>query len=277
MEKQILIADDSEELREYLRNHFLTLGYRIITAAEGEEVMRILETEIPDLLILDVMMPNPNGFQICRRIKSDSRFDGMPVVMLTARSRPEDVFWGKDCGADEYITKPFRAAELEARVEKLLANRPSSHWRSSDPLRWTQMKEEIRSRNESEQEMVHCVLKWNDRAVNVFRKKYGEVKFGEAMERIFEILRVLLRGEDLSAAIEFRERNGIQLLVQAERARSEDLAKKIAFHLNHLLLSFYNLEDLERGGVVFQKYGSKRESRVPLVQFDPTLNFLPGC
>lgn len=277
MEKRILIADDSEELREFLCTHFRTLGYDIHTASEGEEVMRLLDSDPPDLLILDVMMPNPNGFQICRRIKGDDRLRDLPVLMLTARSRPEDVYWGKDCGADEYITKPFRTAELENKVEKLLAGRSNGQRGAPDPLRWTEVRKEIRQRNGASPETVHCVLKWNDRAASVFRKKYGEVKFGEAMEKIFEILRVLLQGEDLSAGIEFRERNGIQLLLQAERTRSEDLAKKITFHLNHLLRSYYSIEDLERGGVVFKKYGSRRESRVPLLQFEPSLNFYPGC
>ena len=84
MDKHLLIADDSEELRLFLQEHFRTLGYGIRTATNGEEVLRMLDEEAPDLLILDVMMPNPNGFQICRRVKADPRFAGLPVVMLTA-------------------------------------------------------------------------------------------------------------------------------------------------------------------------------------------------
>ena len=277
MEKRILIADDSEELCEFLRAHLQSLGYEVQTVRSGDEVLRLLDREIPDLLILDVMMPKPNGFQICRKIKSDSRFQDIPVMMLTARSRSEDVYWGKDCGADEYLTKPFRTAELERRVNHLISKKKTARKQQQEPLRWVRFEKGFPKKTSSSEETVHCFLKWNSRSARIFRKKYGEIQFEEAMDGVFEIIRVFLKGEEMTAGIEFQEATGIQLLMQADRVQVEDLTRKITFHLNHLLRSFYSSEDLQKNGVVFKKYGSKKESRVPLLEFEPTLNFFPGC
>jgi DNA-binding response OmpR family regulator len=116
----ILIADDSQAVRDILQMSLETLGYSVLIAEDGERAMERIQSASPDLIIADVMMPKVNGFQICRRVKSDPATRRTPVILLTARSGQEDVFWGKDCGADEYMTKPFSPSRVVQRVGEVL-------------------------------------------------------------------------------------------------------------------------------------------------------------
>ena len=120
MNRKILVADDSDNIRNVLQLNFEWKGYEVLAAADGEEAIRLAERVRPDLIILDVMMPRRNGFQVCRLFKSDAKTSEIPVILLTAKNQKEDRYWGQDCGADEYITKPFNTPMLEKVVERLL-------------------------------------------------------------------------------------------------------------------------------------------------------------
>ena len=117
----ILIADDSQTALLQLRRILEPLGHLIVTAADGEEAARALAKEAPpDLAILDVVMPEPNGFELCRSLKADPRTQTMPVFLLTSMTREADRFWGLKQGADEYLTKPFDAPLLVEKVRARL-------------------------------------------------------------------------------------------------------------------------------------------------------------
>ena len=272
--QKILVVDDSQELRDLLLAHLQEMGYQVREARDGAEVEGILENEVPDLILLDVMMPQLNGFQICRKIKSEQRWNQVPVLMLTAKTRPEDIFWGKDCGADEYITKPFRTTDLEVRVRRLLSRSPITPKSKGNPFRWIKVEEVLQKRPRAAGERVLCSLSWDAKAVEIFRKKYGEVQFGEVMDRIHEVVKVILAGESLSAGAEFQAKKGLRLLLEGSREQAENLAKKLAFHLNHLLRSFYSREDLDRGGVLYRKYRGKKQIQVPILEFEARLSFI---
>jgi DNA-binding response OmpR family regulator len=112
MSDRILVADDSQGIREFLQMTLESLGYSVTLAEDGESALDRIDKAQPDLMIIDVMMPKVNGFQICRRVKSNPETRETPVILLTARVQEEDVFWGHDCGADEYITKPFKTERV---------------------------------------------------------------------------------------------------------------------------------------------------------------------
>jgi DNA-binding response OmpR family regulator len=113
------VADDEPHVLELLR---LTLGarYEIITAEDGEEALALLEKHKPDLLILDVMMPKVNGFEICERLKADPKTRKIRIAILSAKAREEDIIRGLELGADYYLTKPFDPVELEKQVDEML-------------------------------------------------------------------------------------------------------------------------------------------------------------
>jgi twitching motility two-component system response regulator PilH len=117
---RILVAEDSVTDLEYVRNTLKDTGHEIVTASDGEEAEKKLRSEKFDLIILDVIMPKKNGFQVCRDLKRDAEFKDIPVILITSKSQESDRFWGMKQGANEYITKPYEPAELLSAVKKYI-------------------------------------------------------------------------------------------------------------------------------------------------------------
>ncbi|MCL5961781.1 MAG: response regulator transcription factor [Chloroflexi bacterium] len=115
--KSVLVVDDEPRLVKYVKANLESVGYRVLTAYEGKTALELAERENPDLIMLDLVMPEIDGYQLCRRIRE---FSDVPIIMLTARGEEADKVKGLDIGADDYITKPFGAEELLARVRALL-------------------------------------------------------------------------------------------------------------------------------------------------------------
>ena len=118
--KHILVIEDDPDIVELLRFNLERESYRVVSATTGSEGWSELQREQPDLVILDLMLPEISGFDLCRRLRRDARYQHLPVIMLTARSEEADVIAGIELGADDYITKPFSPRELVARVGAVL-------------------------------------------------------------------------------------------------------------------------------------------------------------
>lgn len=117
----LLIVDDDAEIRDYLKQQ-LSAEYKIIQATNGREALNILKSSQPQLVISDVIMPEMNGMELCRQIKTTSSLSSIPVILLTAKSMTSQIEEGLDMGADDYITKPFQISLLKARVRNLLSS-----------------------------------------------------------------------------------------------------------------------------------------------------------
>lgn len=115
--KTILVVDDEMRMRKLVGDYLKKQGYRVLEAADGRQALEVFEREKPDLIILDVMMPEYDGWAVCREIRKTSQ---VPIIMLTARGEEEDELFGFDLGADEYIAKPFSLKILGARLQALL-------------------------------------------------------------------------------------------------------------------------------------------------------------
>jgi DNA-binding response OmpR family regulator len=123
METVLIIEDDSTMLRG-LKDNFEYKGYNVITAADGEEGLNTALNKKPDLIILDIMLPKINGYEICRLLRKENL--DMPIIMLTAKGEESDVVLGLNLGADDYVTKPFSIKELLARSAAFLRRRRQS-------------------------------------------------------------------------------------------------------------------------------------------------------
>jgi DNA-binding response OmpR family regulator len=117
MLKKILVADDEKKIVELIKSYLIQQGFSVVTACDGQEALTLFKIEQPALLILDVMMPGMNGFDVARAIRKSS---DTPIIMLTARAQDTDKIVGLELGADDYIVKPFNLHELVARVRAVL-------------------------------------------------------------------------------------------------------------------------------------------------------------
>jgi adenylate cyclase len=117
---RILIVDDNETNRDILDTRLKTHGYELIQAADGEAAIAAVKKSLPDLVLLDVMMPKLDGIEVCRRLKSDRNLPFTPIVLVTAKADTKDVVAGLEAGADEYLTKPVDQSALVARVRSML-------------------------------------------------------------------------------------------------------------------------------------------------------------
>jgi DNA-binding response OmpR family regulator len=120
MANKILIVDDEPGILLMITARFQKSGYQVATATNGEEALQKVKQDRPDLVILDVMMPILNGYQVCRTLKDDPEFKKIPVILLTAKTTESDEFWGLEAGADAYVPKPYNAQELLDKVKLLL-------------------------------------------------------------------------------------------------------------------------------------------------------------
>jgi twitching motility two-component system response regulator PilH len=118
--KKVMVVDDSPTMRQLIADTLNGKGYHIITAGDGEEALQKASTELPDLVVLDVVMPGKNGFQVCRQLKTDTTTKHIKVILLTSKNQKSDQFWGLKQGADVYMIKPFEGPELLKNVAACL-------------------------------------------------------------------------------------------------------------------------------------------------------------
>jgi two-component system alkaline phosphatase synthesis response regulator PhoP len=119
--KKILIADDNENIREALTYLLEDEGYKLWMAKDGVEALREAKNVRPDIIFLDIMMPEMNGYDVCRIIKNDPELKNTYVIMLTAKGQVTEQERGREVGADEYIVKPFSPMEILTKIKRLLA------------------------------------------------------------------------------------------------------------------------------------------------------------
>jgi two-component system phosphate regulon response regulator PhoB len=181
----VLVIDDEADLIELVRYNLEKEGFEVIAAADGESGLQAARKRLPQVIVLDVMMPGMDGLEVCRHLRSDDRTSRIPLIMLTARAAETDRVVGLEMGADDYVTKPFSPRELVARVKAIL-------------------------RRSAKQEEPSQVIKHGDLVIDVPRH---EVRYQEALVALtateFRILqfmagrpgRILSRNEIMDAAL----------------------------------------------------------------------------
>ena len=163
--KSILIVDDEKQLVSLVKLHMEMAGYEVLTASDGERALAIGREENPDLIILDLMLPKIDGWEVCKRLRAELKIGGIPVIMLTARTDTEDKLKGFESGADDYVTKPFSPRELVARVKRVLARAENGPVK---PRRYSIGNTEI--------DLEDITVKVNDEAVHLTEKERAILK-----------------------------------------------------------------------------------------------------
>ena len=124
--KTILVVEDDKSLLPMITYNIEKNGFQVSSATNGEDALLLMKEEIPSLAIFDWMIPAPSGLELCKIVRRKPETSNLPIIMLTAKEEEEDRVRGLDCGADDYITKPFSPAELIARIKALLRRSSSS-------------------------------------------------------------------------------------------------------------------------------------------------------
>src|SRR6185437_10008519 len=123
---KILVVDDEPDAIELIKFNLKAAGYEVLTAADGDEALKKARSLLPDLMILDLMLPEVDGLEVCKILRRDSRVSSTPIIMLTAKAAEIDRVLGLELGADDYMTKPFSPRELVLRVKRLLRTGPAT-------------------------------------------------------------------------------------------------------------------------------------------------------
>ena len=178
----ILVADDDEDIVRFVEVNLRLEGFEVATASDGEQALEGAYEMMPDLMLLDVMMPRIDGFEVCQRLRADPRTKNMSVIMLTAKSLSADKVVGLTAGADDYMIKPFDPVELVARVKSAL--RRSREMRAINPLTQlpgnVQIQEEVAAQVSSNQPFALMYIDLNDfKAYNDF---YGFARGDEVIK-----------------------------------------------------------------------------------------------
>jgi two-component system alkaline phosphatase synthesis response regulator PhoP len=121
-EKQrILLVDDEPSIVKMVGKRLEVEGFEVLVAMDGQEALTKARGEAPDLIVLDLMLPKLNGYEVCTMLKQDTRFQHIPIVLFTAKAQEKDEQLGMECGANAYVRKPFRAQELLEKIRALIA------------------------------------------------------------------------------------------------------------------------------------------------------------
>lgn len=135
VERTIFLVEDEKHIQELVKFNLEERGYKVSVFENGRDLLNECKNKVPDLFILDIMLPGIDGFEICKRLRKDVRLEKIPVIMLTAKSDEFDKVFGLEIGADDYITKPFSIRELVARIKAIFRRTDSSESGSDEVVK----------------------------------------------------------------------------------------------------------------------------------------------
>jgi diguanylate cyclase (GGDEF)-like protein len=257
----VLIADDDEDIRAFLEITLGLAGFEVIQARDGVEALELAHAHTPDVIVLDVMMPRMSGLEALQRLRHDPRTSHIPVLMLTAKSQRQDTIEGLEGGADDYVTKPFDADVLIARIGSAL--RRAEQQRTRNPLTGLPGNESILNDLSERigQNEPFALLYVDLDQFKPFNDHYGFLRGDEALRALAELLRDVQREVDDPSAF-VGHVGGDDFVVIVDPDRAEALAAAICERFDELVPAFYDEADAEAGSIevadrrgVPQRYG----------------------
>lgn len=244
--KHILVVDDDRNLRKIIQTNLELAGYFVTTAASGDEALRVLDDAQPDLVVLDVMMPMMDGYEVARRIRRHPSNTHVPIIMLTAKSEVDDKIAGFDAGADDYMTKPFGPQELLARVKAKIRRVEVDS--SLSPLTRLPgnlaIEAELRRRIEDAEPFAVLYLDLDN--FKAFNDVYGFTHGDEAIQLVAStaVDVVRRRGTTLDFVGHI---GGDDFIIVTLPDRSEEIAREIIDAFDSDIRALYKAQDLRQG------------------------------
>jgi PleD family two-component response regulator len=248
MDDLVLIADDDRDIVRFVEVNLHLEGFRVETANDGDEALaKALQLE-PDLILLDVMMPNMDGFEVCRRLRAESRTSGTPVIMLTAKSLSADKTLGMRTGADDYIVKPFDPMELVHRVKTTLKRAKELQAVSSVTGLPGAARIELEVQQRLDTGAASVVGCSAIDGLDPFTGRYGEGRGDEVLAMTARIFRQAVesatRGDGFVGHV---GKDSFVFIVPPDRA--EDVANRVIAGFDTRVPTFYDEVDTAAGGI----------------------------
>ena len=258
----VLVADDDEDILRFVEVNLRLEGFEVATAADGEQALQGAYDLLPDLILLDVMMPKVDGFEVCQRLRSDTRTKHMSVIMLTAKALSADKVVGLTAGADDYIIKPFDPIELVARVKSAL--RRSREMRAVNPLTQlpgnVQVQEEVAKRVAAAAPFAVMYIDLDN--FKAFNDHYGFLKGDEAIKNLARcVTGTVARETDGGGFVGHVGGDDFIAIVTPEA--SESTAKGVIDCWDAVVKQLYDPEDARRGYIEVEDR-RKQRNRFPL-------------
>jgi diguanylate cyclase (GGDEF)-like protein len=242
----VLVADDDEDIVRFVEVNLRLEGFQVATASDGDEALRAAYDLTPDLILLDVMMPEVDGFEVCQRLRSDARTRQISIIMLTAKSLSADKVVGLTAGADDYMIKPFDPIELIARVKSAL--RRSREMRDANPLTQlpgnVQVQEEVARRVSSGIPFALMYIDLDN--FKAFNDHYGFLRGDETIKLLARCATEAMArhgGDDAFLG----HVGGDDFVIVVESLVAEPLAQDIIRLWDDRIVDLYDPEDVEHG------------------------------
>jgi len=247
----ILIVEDDTDVADMLNAYFYIQGYEVVTVNWGEDAIKVCRSNRPDLIILDIRLPDIDGFEVARRLRSNQRTEDIPIIFLTEKRNRADRLQGLEIGADDYITKPFDVQELRLRVRNAL--RRSSHGSLTNPV--THMPEGVLV----DERLSECLATsgWAIMTVTLenldaFRDAYGFVASDDLLRAISLMIQNSVR--ELGNVNDFiGQLRGDQFILVTTPDASGPLKDRIRSRLDQTLDYFYPLKDRGRDNATIHR------------------------
>ena len=244
--QRILVADDEPGVRQLLDVLLTEQGYDVQTAVNGDQLIRLAQVSVPELVLVDLMMPGVDGFEAIRQLRNDTRTAHVPAIILTARGNPVDVVSGFENGADDYITKPFNIPELLARIKRQLQR--AAQIPVLNPLTGLPgnilLAEEIKFRMRQPEPFALLYIDLNN--FKIFNDQYGFARGDRMIKLLAEVLRTSVaacgEGSEFIGHI-----GGDDFAVLAGANRNEEICAAIIRSFDQQAELLYDASDLERG------------------------------
>ena len=242
----ILVADDDEDIVRFVEVNLRLEGFEVITAYDGEQALQGAYDVLPDMILLDVMMPKIDGFEVCQRLRADARTKNISVIMLTAKSLSADKVVGLTAGADDYMIKPFDPIELVARVKSAL--RRSREMRAINPLTQlpgnVQVQQEVSSHVSEGRPFALMYIDLDN--FKAFNDYYGFLRGDEAIKMLAKCAGdVVSRLEGETGFL--GHVGGDDFIAIADPKNAEEIAREILSCWDKTVIELYDQEDLDRG------------------------------
>jgi PleD family two-component response regulator len=259
---RILVVEDDPDISNLLRMYFDSYGYKVSIAPKGEEALAICSRDLPNVIVLDIQLPDIDGYEVCRRLRGNLRTSHIPILFLTQRDERRDRIQGLELGADDYITKPFDIDEVKLRVQNAIKR---AQWENlTHPTTGLPSSKLI-------EEQLRLLMRRDDWAIlyvgildiDAFNEAYGFVAGGD----VFRFAAMVLNDgvEQKGTANDFVGHIGADdFIVVTDPAHATEIQDHVTQRFENEVGAFYSFRDRERGYVLY-KDEAGREREAPLM------------